>query len=150
MTVRAVGAEGQDDVGTNPSDVSRDASDDVARVRSIELLILVVEQRDLAYAQRRRGGAQLRLSNPAESRWSWMAIVARTIAAVAAAVSAGGGEQKDVHAFRAVFRERAPETQRLVVGMGEYGHQSSRVHEQSPPRPGQAAAPNTMQQTARH
>src|SRR6476646_9707881 len=107
MAVRAVGAERHADVGANPSKVSGDASDGVARVRPVELLVPVSEQRDLADAERGGGGAQLGLADAAQSRRSRMAIVAGTEATIPAAVAPSGGEQKDVHTFGAVFRERA-------------------------------------------
>ena len=50
------------------------------------------------------------------------------MAAVAAAVAARGGQQKDIDAFGRVFRERAADTQRFVIGVRQHGHQSRSLH----------------------
>ena len=53
---------------------------------------------------------------------------AGTMAAVTAGIAACGGQQKDVHAFGRIFRERASRAQRLVVRVREHGHQLPSEH----------------------
>ena len=126
MSVRAVGSERHDDVGTNPPQVPDDAGDGLAGVRAVEMLVAVVEQRHFAHAQHRRGGAQLSLTDLRQRQRAGMLRIVGTMAAVTAAVTARGGQQKDVDAFGRVFRERASHAQGFVIGVREHGHQRRR------------------------
>jgi hypothetical protein len=58
-----------------------------------------------------------------------MPMVAGTMAAVAATVTARSGHQKDFDAFGSVLRERASHAQGFVIGVGENRHQPQSVHE---------------------
>src|SRR5437763_10235051 len=72
MSVSAVGPERDDDVGTNPPQLHGDVRNRHAWVRPVEMLIAVVEDRYLADAQYRRGGAQLGLADLRQRDWTGM------------------------------------------------------------------------------
>jgi len=105
-----------------------DARDRIAGFGAVELLVVVVEHRHLAHSQHRCGGAQLRLTDYRQRHRARMPGIAGRMAAVAAAVAGRRGQQKDLDPFGCVFGERATHAQRLIVGMGEDGHQSLSVH----------------------
>ena len=124
MPVRAVRPERHDDVGPDAPQVTGDARDRLARIRPIELLIAIVEQR----SSRARPAPRPRRAAPL-SRISASAtapgMLGRTgpMPAVSAGIAARGGQQKDVDAFGRVLRQRAADAQRFVVGMGEHREQ---------------------------
>ena len=122
MSVRAVGSERDDDVGLYSPQMVHNRGDNLTWVRTVEMLVVVVQQRDFANTQRRGGSTQLRLTDVRQRRWTGVLRIAGTMATVAAAVAARSGQQKDVGAFGRVFRERATYPQRFVVGVREYGH----------------------------
>ena len=68
VSVRAVGSERHDDVGTSSPQMLGNACDDLTRVRAVEMLVVVVEQGDFANAEHRSGSAQLGLTDARERR----------------------------------------------------------------------------------
>jgi hypothetical protein len=50
MAVRAIGSKRNDNVRTNSPHVTNDALDHLVRVRPIEVLVWIVEQRDLVHS----------------------------------------------------------------------------------------------------
>jgi len=109
--------------------VADNASHRLARVRRVEVLVQVVEQQHFSHPQHRRRRAQFRFADFRQRQRAGMLRIAGTMAAVTAGVAACGGQQKDVHAFGRVFRQRASRAQRLVVRVREHGHQPSSLHE---------------------
>ena len=63
MSVRAIRGKREDDVRAHAADLADDSRDRARVVRAIETLILVVEQRHLADAERHGGLAQLAFTN---------------------------------------------------------------------------------------
>jgi hypothetical protein len=99
MSVGAVRPERHDDVGANPSQMPDDPRDSLPRVRAVQMLVVIVEQGNVAHAQHRRGRAQLGLTNLRQAHRAGMPMIVRGMAAVPAAFTARGGQQKDVDAF---------------------------------------------------
>src|SRR6266571_534051 len=87
--------------------VRGDVRDDLGGIRAIELLIPIVQQRDVAYAQDLRSCVQFRLANLRQRRGAGMLSLAGTMTAVSAAVAPRRGQQNGLDAFGCVFRERA-------------------------------------------
>ena len=77
MSVGAVRSERHDDVGLDPPQVSDNGRDRLARVRAVEMLIAIVEQRDFAHTQHRGGGAQLRLTDVRQRQRAGMLMIVR-------------------------------------------------------------------------
>jgi len=105
MSIRTIGPERHDDIWLIAPQVPRDSSGGLARVCVVELLVVVVEQRDGAHAQHRRSGAEFRFADPGESQRARMFMVGGTVAVITATVATRGCQQGDIHAFGGVFGE---------------------------------------------
>ena len=65
---------------------------------------------------------------PGKSRRSGVLLFLGPMAVEAPSLAARRRQQRDVNAFGGVLGERAAHPEGFVIGMGEYGHHSWRVH----------------------
>jgi len=125
MTVGAVRPERKDDVRTEAPEMVHDAPDHFARIHTVELLVAVVEQRDLFDPESGSRVLQLSFPDPGERRRSGVPRIVASQAAVAAAFAPRGRHEEHVRSPGCVCGQRTAHTERLVVGMGEHGKQFS-------------------------
>ena len=123
MAVGAVGRERQDDLRPQAADFARDGRDGLRGIGPVQVLVDVIEHREVADAERRRRGPQFLLANPRERVRAGML---RRIAMPAepAALAARRGDERRLDAFGRIPRQRAPDAERLIIGMGEHRQQS--------------------------
>ena len=95
------------------------------RIGAIEPLVGVVEQRDFAHAQRLGRGRSSASRIVASASDPGCSCVTGAMPTETACVAARGGHQEHVDALRGVLRERAAHAERLVVGVGQHGHQAA-------------------------
>ena len=93
-------------------------------VGSIEMLVVVVEQRNFPHAQHRGGGAQLGLADRRQRGRTRMLRIARRMAVITAALTARRRQHRDIDAFPGVPGQYPSDAERLVVWMRQNGHQS--------------------------
>src|SRR5215470_15642086 len=68
MPVCAVGSERDDDIGLYSPQMLHNGSNDLTWVRTVELLVAVVEHKHFTNTQCRRGSAQLRFTDVSQGR----------------------------------------------------------------------------------
>src|SRR5262249_1945080 len=107
MPVRALRSERHHDAGLRPPEERDDSRNGGARIGAVEILILVIEYGDVAYAEDCRSAAQFPLAYGRQRGRTGMLGVTTRMAAVPAALTAGRGDQMDVDALRGIFRERS-------------------------------------------
>jgi len=114
MAVRAVLAEGDDDVGPEVPDGVAGRADQNIEVGIPECAVHVVETVDALDAEDRARAPQLLFPHGAED-------VARGRARIAdlASLAAGGREHHGLRAARGVLRQRSACDEDLIIGMGE-------------------------------
>ena len=123
VAVGAVGAEGHHHLRLDTPDVRGDRLDRFADVNSIQRLVLIVEHRDVGHPQHRGRRAKFPLADLSQS------LGARVLGRLAmppesALLSPGGRDEKRLDALGRVLRQGAADTQRLVVWVGQHGHQA--------------------------
>src|SRR5262249_58201176 len=89
MSVRAVGPEGHDNVGTELSQLRDNAADGLAWIGAIEMLVWIVEHGHFAKPQHCCGGPQLRLANRRQRRGSGMPRIPASLTAETAPLAPG-------------------------------------------------------------
>src|SRR5512136_2542254 len=99
MSVSTVGGECHDHIRLNAPDVPCNDADHHTWVGAVEMLVAVIQQRDFAHAQDRRGGAQLGFTYARQRRRTWMLVILGSKTTVAAVVTARGSQQKNIDAL---------------------------------------------------
>ncbi len=123
MAVGAVGAEGHHHLRLDAPDVRGDRLDRFADVGPIQRLVLIVEHRDVGDPQHRGRRAQFLLADLSQTLGA--GVLGRIpMPPESALLSPGGRDEKRLDALGCVLRQRAADTQRLVVGVGQDGHQA--------------------------
>jgi hypothetical protein len=133
MPIRPVGSERHHHVGLDASDVPGDGRHDLDRIRPIEVLVEIVEKRDLTQTPRGAGVSTFHLSDACERGPAGMPMIVLRIAAEAPGIAARGREQEGLDPFRPVPRKRAAHPEGLVIGVGKNGHQSRSAHRHRTP-----------------
>ena len=128
IPVTAVRGEGHHHVRADSSPLPGDPTDGLPGVGAIQPLVLVAEQRHVADAERAGRRVELGLANRGERGLARMFRCAAGVALVASALAKRGGHERRLHAFVRVPREHAAESKRLVVGVGQHGHQLEGCH----------------------
>jgi hypothetical protein len=111
MPVRPVRPERDDDVRLYTPEVTHNRVDHLARPGAIELLIVVVEKRDIFRTEHRRRGAQLPFANRGECVCPRMLRIAWTMGTVTAAVATCRAQQEHLDAFSGVLRDSSTDAE---------------------------------------
>src|SRR5262245_8492504 len=118
MAIRAVGAEGDDDVRLDAAQVLFDRLLRDRRRHGVERTIGIPKYADLTYAQLAGSGTQLRFARLRDD------VVRRPLAiAEPPALTPRRRQQVGFDTFRCVLRQRAARPQRFIVGMSQDAHE---------------------------
>jgi hypothetical protein len=118
VSVATVVAEGDHHVRADAAQVGHELGDDLGRRRLVEVAVQVVQEIDPSDAKHVGGGIQLRLAAHAQN------VQARVPAgAEPAALTARRRDQRDLHTFGRIARQRAAHTHRFVVRVCKDSHQ---------------------------
>ena len=93
---------------------------------SVEAAVHVVEQDQLAHPEHLDRRAQLGFTDPGQRLRPGMTRIALRDPAESSALAAGRGEHERLDALGRVARDRAAETERFVVGMGQHRQEPER------------------------
>src|SRR6266542_6624939 len=94
MPVPAIRSERHHDIGTNPPHLPGDTSDYLAWLRTMEMLVMVIEHGHVAHTEHFCRGPKLALADRGQGQRPGMLWVVRAKAAEAAGVASRGGDEQ--------------------------------------------------------
>ena len=100
-------------LGNNPPDLGV--------VHLVQLLVVVIEDRDILHPEYRCGGAQFALANRCQRGAARVSRVSRSMLSVPSCISSRRGKKKRLHALARVLRKRPARAERFVIRVREHG-----------------------------
>ncbi len=128
VAVRAIRAECEHDLRPRTANRGGDAARGLDRIGAIELFVGIPEQEQFVNAERRGGRAELAHANGRQGLLAGVQRMVLRVSAVAARFAVGGRDHRHRRSLAGIPRQRGAEPERLIVRVGDDGHETERGH----------------------
>ena len=128
VAVCAIRAECEHDLRPRTANRGGDAARGLDRIGAIELFVGIPEQEQFVNAERRGGRAELAHANGRQGLLAGVQRMVLRVSAVAARFAVGGRDHRHRRSLAGIPRQRGAEPERLIVRVGDDGHETERGH----------------------